>query len=96
MNTVLHMTPDHQIAPGPADNKAKVEIKDLSFFYGPSKALKNISLPLIEHKVTAFIGPSGCGKSTLLRCLNRMNDLIDGTRVARGSIRIRGVVFWRR
>jgi phosphate transport system ATP-binding protein len=42
-------------------------------------------------KVTAFIGPSGCGKSTLLRCLNRMNDLIDGTRVARGTIKIHGV-----
>jgi phosphate transport system ATP-binding protein len=53
----------------------KVTIRDLNFFYGESRALKSISLPLYEHKVTAFIGPSGCGKSTLLRVLNRMYDL---------------------
>jgi phosphate transport system ATP-binding protein len=53
----------------------KVTIRDLDFFYGDSRALKSISLPLYENKVTAFIGPSGCGKSTLLRVLNRMYDL---------------------
>jgi len=53
----------------------KISVRDLSFFYGESKALKNISLPLYERTVTAFIGPSGCGKSTLLRCLNRMYEL---------------------
>jgi phosphate transport system ATP-binding protein len=53
----------------------KVTIRDLNFFYGQAKALKSISLPLYENKVTAFIGPSGCGKSTLLRVLNRMYDL---------------------
>ncbi len=53
----------------------KITIRDLNFFYGDSKALKSITLPLYEHKVTAFIGPSGCGKSTLLRVLNRMYDL---------------------
>jgi len=53
----------------------KVAIKDVSFFYGATKALKNISLPLYDRKVTAFIGPSGCGKSTLLRMLNRMYEL---------------------
>jgi phosphate transport system ATP-binding protein len=53
----------------------KVTIRDLNFFYGTAKALKSISLPLYENKVTAFIGPSGCGKSTLLRVLNRMYDL---------------------
>ncbi len=53
----------------------KITIRDLNFFYGESKALKSISLPLYENKVTAFIGPSGCGKSTLLRVLNRMYDL---------------------
>ena len=68
-----------------------VDIEHLDFFYGAAQALHDISLQIEEKKVTAFIGPSGCGKSTLLRCLNRMNDLIDGTRVARGSIRIRGV-----
>jgi phosphate transport system ATP-binding protein len=55
--------------------KPRVTIKNLEFFYGESRALKGISLPLYENKVTAFIGPSGCGKSTLLRVLNRMYDL---------------------
>jgi len=58
----------------------KVTIRDLNFFYGESRALKDISLPLYEHKVTAFIGPSGCGKSTLLRVLNRMYDLYPNQR----------------
>jgi phosphate transport system ATP-binding protein len=53
----------------------KVTIRDLDFFYGEFRALKSISLPLYQNKVTAFIGPSGCGKSTLLRVLNRMYDL---------------------
>jgi phosphate transport system ATP-binding protein len=53
----------------------KIAIRDLNFFYGDARALKSISLPLYENKVTAFIGPSGCGKSTLLRVLNRMYDL---------------------
>ena len=66
-----------------------IEIEDVSLFYGASKALKNISLKLEEKVVTAFIGPSGCGKSTLLRCLNRMNDLIDGVRIE-GTMKIGG------
>src|ERR1700744_661144 len=56
-------------------SKAKVDIKNLSFYYGASKALKDISLPLLDRQVTAFIGPSGCGKSTLLRVLNRIYEL---------------------
>jgi phosphate transport system ATP-binding protein len=52
--------------------KEKVTIRNLDFFYGESKALKGISLPLYANKATAFIGPSGCSKSTLLRILNRM------------------------
>jgi phosphate transport system ATP-binding protein len=71
--------------------KAITVIEHLDFYYGASQALHDINLELEERKVTAFIGPSGCGKSTLLRCLNRMNDLIEGTRVARGSIKIHGV-----
>ena len=55
--------------------RARIDIRDLSFFYGETKALKNISLPLYDRKVTAFIGPSGCGKSTLLRVLNRIYAL---------------------
>jgi phosphate transport system ATP-binding protein len=60
--------------------KDKIAIRDLDFFYGESKALKNISMSLYENKVTAFIGPSGCGKSTLLRVLNRMYDLYPNQR----------------
>jgi phosphate transport system ATP-binding protein len=59
----------------PVKDKVKVDIRDLSFFYGKSKALKNISMPLNDRQVTAFIGPSGCGKSTLLRVLNRIYEL---------------------
>jgi phosphate transport system ATP-binding protein len=60
---------------GQAGLADKVTIRELNFFYGDYKALKSISLPLYQNKVTAFIGPSGCGKSTLLRVLNRMYDL---------------------
>ncbi len=69
--------------------KAKIDIRDLSFFYGPSKALKNITLPIYDRKVTAFIGPSGCGKSTLLRVINRIYDLYPNQR-AEGSITLDG------
>jgi len=66
-----------------------IEISKLSLFYGQTRALNEISLNIRERIVTAFIGPSGCGKSTLLRCLNRMNDLIDGVRIE-GSVKIGG------
>jgi phosphate transport system ATP-binding protein len=57
------------------------EVKDLSLWYGKKQALTDVSLAFPKNKVTALIGPSGCGKSTLLRCLNRMNDLIDGVTI---------------
>ena len=63
----------------------KISIRNLDFYYGTSKALKAISLPLYENRVTAFIGPSGCGKSTLLRILNRMYDLYPNQR-AQGDV----------
>ena len=59
----------------------RMETRNLDFFYGESQALHGISLAIPENSVTALIGPSGCGKSTYLRCLNRMNDIIPGTRV---------------
>jgi phosphate transport system ATP-binding protein len=68
---------------------AKISIRGLNFFYGKSQALFDINLDIAERVVTAFIGPSGCGKSTLLRTLNRMNDIIPGTRVD-GKILIDG------
>jgi len=66
-----------------------LQVEDLDFFYGEVRALNRISMTIPERKVTAFIGPSGCGKSTLIRVFNRMNDLIDGTRVE-GSVRLKG------
>jgi phosphate transport system ATP-binding protein len=68
-----------------------IDIDNVDFYYGSSKALHGIHFPIREKLVTAFIGPSGCGKSTLLRCLNRMNDLVEGTRIGAGSIKISGV-----
>ncbi|HVT34327.1 MAG TPA: phosphate ABC transporter ATP-binding protein PstB, partial [Nevskiaceae bacterium] len=67
----------------------KISIRDLSFYYGETQALKHITLPLLERNVTAFIGPSGCGKSTLLRVLNRMYDLYPGQRVT-GQVLLNG------
>lgn len=67
-----------------------IDIDHVDFYYGDNQALFDIDMKIEEKKVTAFIGPSGCGKSTLLRCLNRMNDLIEGTKVKRGQIRVRG------
>jgi phosphate transport system ATP-binding protein len=78
-------------APRAPTNHTLIDIEHLDFFYGRTQALNDVSLKIEDHKVTAFIGPSGCGKSTLLRCFNRMNDLIDGTRIGRGTIRIHGV-----
>lgn len=59
----------------------KLETKGANLFYGDKQALKNISIGIDPNTVTAFIGPSGCGKSTLLRCFNRMNDLIEKTKI---------------
>ena len=64
-----------------ATNPAKIAVSGLDFYYGKSQALHGISLTIPERVVMAFIGPSGCGKSTFLRTLNRMNDVIPGTRV---------------
>ncbi|MBZ9678818.1 phosphate ABC transporter ATP-binding protein PstB [Mesorhizobium sp. ES1-1] len=68
------LSPDMTIA-AEAAAKAKIEVKNLNFYYGQSKALKDITLSLPERSVTAFIGPSGCGKSTLLRVFNRIYEL---------------------
>jgi len=59
----------------------KMLLQNVNFFYGPAQALFKVSIEFPQNQVTAFIGPSGCGKSTLLRCLNRLNDLIEGARV---------------
>ena len=63
----------------------KFQIDHLDLYYHDFHALKEIALDIPEHEITAFIGPSGCGKSTFLKCLNRMNDLVEGCRIT-GSV----------
>ncbi len=77
-----------ETSPGSLDVPV-IEAEKLNFYYGSAQALYNINLAFPRRQVTALIGPSGCGKSTFLRCLNRMNDLVDGTRVE-GSIKLNG------
>lgn len=90
-NEMSNTTPTHAIdieALGRANTKIDLataetclEVKNLGLYYGEKQALFDINLKIPKRKVTVFIGPSGCGKSTLLRCMNRMNDLVDGTRI---------------
>lgn len=80
----------HRVADSPEHRPpAKISIRDLNFYYGDFKALKNINIDIPEKKVTAFIGPSGCGKSTLLRTFNRMYDLYPSMH-AEGQIMLDG------
>ena len=82
---------DSNVTPQPsAQGKSKLRVQGFNFFYGPVQALFKVDLDIPENQVTAFIGPSGCGKSTLLRCVNRLNDLIEGAR-HEGNILIDGV-----
>jgi phosphate transport system ATP-binding protein len=76
------------------DDKIKIKVKDLGFYYGKSKVLADISMDIQKNNITAIIGPSGCGKSTLLRTFNRMNELIPNTRVE-GEIIIDGVDIYK-
>ena len=68
------------------DARTIIDVKNVNFFYGAKQALYDVSIPIREKQVTALIGPSGCGKSTFLRTLNRMNDLIPGTRTQGASM----------
>ena len=70
-----------------AEAAAKIDVAGMNFYYGARKVLDDITLRALPNQVTAFIGPSGCGKSTFLRSLNRMNDIIPGTRIE-GSVKI--------
>ena len=75
-----------------ADDTREVvfDIDDLSVFYGSFRAVRNVSLDIRKNEITALIGPSGCGKTTVLRCLNRMNDLVEGARIE-GKVNYHGV-----
>ena len=75
--------------PGTTDADVLIHVRDLNFYYGEHRALTAITMSVPRRRVTAFIGPSGCGKSTFLRCINRMNDLIDGARME-GSLALDG------
>jgi phosphate transport system ATP-binding protein len=79
----------------PADEtetaKVMIAVRDLDFAYGSHQVLHKVALEMPARAVTAFIGPSGCGKTTLLRCINRMNDLIEGARITDGAIQLDGV-----
>src|SRR6266542_1575428 len=68
-------------AAGTVERPPVMDLSDVSVFYGSYEAVRDTSIPIRMHQITAMIGPSGCGKSTILRCLNRMNDLIPGARV---------------
>ncbi len=72
-----------------SDAQTAIAIEHLNLFYQQSRALSDISMRIPKGRVTAFIGPSGCGKSTLLRCINRMNDLVEGCRVE-GEVKLHG------
>jgi ABC-type uncharacterized transport system YnjBCD ATPase subunit len=83
---------DHTQLPDNRSNvhAVKLTLNKVNFYYGASQALFNIDIEIMKNQVTSFIGPSGCGKSTLLRCLNRLNDLIEGARVE-GAMLLDGV-----
>src|ERR671910_876432 len=75
------------------DREAVFDVKDLAVYYGDFRAVRDVTLPVWKNDITALIGPSGCGKSTLLRCLNRMNDLIEGAKVS-GQILYHGAELY--
>ena len=85
-------SPVPRTAPAPpgVPQQAVFDVSDVSVYYGDFRAVRDVSLDVRQHEITAFIGPSGCGKSTMLRCFNRMNDLIDTARVE-GDISYHGV-----
>jgi phosphate transport system ATP-binding protein len=94
----MHQTMPQQLPPQtdqPADEteavKVMIAVRDLDFAYGTHQVLFKVALEMPARAVTAFIGPSGCGKTTLIRCINRMNDLVDGARITKGAIELDGV-----
>ena len=84
------VSPGQLAPPGSNGEEPMIDVRDVTFAYGNHEVLHEVSLQMPARAVTAFIGPSGCGKTTLLRCFNRMNDLVDGSRITRGSIVIEG------
>jgi phosphate transport system ATP-binding protein len=97
VDTLVVLQPDEErepeqsaeLYPLPPDVEVKISVRDLDFHYGATQALFNINMDIPARQVTALIGPSGCGKSTFLRTLNRMNEIIDATRLT-GTVTIDG------
>ena len=85
-----HTYPTTATPPTASAGAPAIQVKGVDFSYGDNKVLKDVTLDVPANQVTAFIGPSGCGKTTLLRCFNRMNDLVPGARVTKGTIIIEG------
>ena len=79
---------DHPVAPG--TEQVVFDIDDLSVLYGDFRAVRDVTIDVHRHEITAFIGPSGCGKTTVIRCLNRMNDFIESAKVE-GKVLYHGV-----
>jgi phosphate transport system ATP-binding protein len=93
MPDTLSKPPPREMEPAAttAERAILIDVDDVDFAYGNHQVLFDVDLDVLERAVTALIGPSGCGKTTLLRCINRMNDLIDGARLTEGSITINGL-----
>ncbi len=87
---IMTETDETTTEPRAVTPSAVFSVRDLSVYYGDFRAVRDVSLDIAEHEITAFIGPSGCGKTTFLRCLNRMNDFIESARVE-GTIDYHGV-----
>ena len=87
--------PSAEVGTEPQVASTVLDVRDLHVYYDTFLAVKNVTLPVPHNKIVALIGPSGCGKSTVLRCLNRMNDLIDGCRVT-GQVGYHGVDLYDR
>ena len=87
--------PSAEVGTEPQVTSTVLDVRDLHVYYDTFLAVKNVTLPVPHNKIVALIGPSGCGKSTVLRCLNRMNDLIDGCRVT-GQVGYHGVDLYDR
>ncbi|MAZ02467.1 MAG: phosphate ABC transporter ATP-binding protein [Sneathiella sp.] len=90
MNVQIQQIDEQQAARQGDAAEMIIKTRDVDVFYGDNQALKHVSLDIPKHQITSLIGPSGCGKSTYLRCINRMNDTVDGCRVE-GEILLDGV-----
>ena len=95
VDETVNVTPKVVHSPEPESREVVFDVDGVSVYYGSFRAVRDVSVTINRHEITAFIGPSGCGKTTVLRCFNRMNDLIDIARVE-GKITYHGVDLYHR